>query len=412
MRYFLLLFIFINSLFANQNQSFENFVNSQNREFQNYKTDLEEGFKEYKKSLNEGFEKYKKELSNYWKNPELSTKTTFVEYSKDKKVRKKIDYKNNFVKIDVIAKNKKEAQKEMVKSFYSLSREDTNDAFTKNPVLSSVNKKMENNPKLKSFIKNNPPSKEPLIADMIFKTPPTTKEVVNYSIKKIKNKPIKVEKSKLPEMKVYSIKIHLPPKGYLKKAKIFKLDVLKRGSQFKLPPEFIFAIIQTESSFNPMARSYIPAFGLMQIVPQTAGADAYKMLTGKKRILTPSYLYNSHNNILIGSAYLKKIYYGYFRGIKDPTSRLYCTITAYNTGIGNVACAFNSISKKNGVTICSRKRGDYNIKKAVQKINKLSSDEVYTHLLQNLKYDEPKNYLKRVRKRYLNYKKVLEKNEI
>jgi len=162
-----------------------------------------------------------------------------------------------------------------------------------------------------------------------------------------------------------------------------------------------------------MARSYIPAFGLMQVVPQSAGADAYKMLYGKKKILAPSFLYNADNNILIGSAYLKRIYYGYMRKIKNPLSRLYCTIAAYNTGAGNVACAFNSTTKDyKGRTKCIRSRGDYDIIKASSKINSMSPNEVYNYLLKNLRYDEPKHYLKRVTKRMYIYKKVLTINAL
>ena len=204
-----------------------------------------------------------------------------------------------------------------------------------------------------------------------------------------------------------------PTNAYLTKAKRYKNIVNQYGKKEHIPYELIYAIIDNESSFNPMARSYVPAFGLMQIVPSSAGADAYKMLYGKKKILTPSYLYNSKNNILIGSAYLKRVYYGYMRKIKNPISRLYCTIAAYNTGAGNVACAFNSTSKSsNGKTQCIRSRGDYNIIKASEKINRLSSTQVYDKLLKDLKYDEPKNYLKRVTKRMGIYHKALTQNAL
>ena len=407
----------VSSIFATNNYGveteYQNYAKQQIIEFNNYKKSLEDGFKEYKTELNKGFAEYKKSLSKYWENPELSTKTTFVEYSKDKKIKKKVDYENNYIEINVIAKDKLLAKKEMVKSLYSLSNENTNIAFNKNPVLKSVDKKLKTNPKLKQIIKATNPSNEPIVADMIFKKPPTQKEAVNYAIKSIKTHKVVEKKSKLPSMNVYTIKIQLPSKAFLQKAKLYKPDVFKRANQFRLTPEFIYSIIQTESSFNPMARSYIPAFGLMQIVPQSAGADAYKMLTGKKKILTPSYLYNSKNNILIGSAYLKRIYYGYMRRVKNPLSRLYCTIAAYNTGAGNVACAFNSNKKdSNGKTICSRRAGDYNIIKASSKINKMSPQQVYNHLLKNLRYDEPKHYLKRVTKRLYIYKKAINSNAI
>jgi len=404
-------FLFAANEYTDFQNQFNQYIKTTNKQYVNYQKELNNGFRQYKEALNKGFELYKKSLSKYWKNPELSTKTTFVEYSKDKKVKNKVDYKNNYIQIDVIAKNEVDAKKEMAKSLYKLSTENTQTAFNKNPVLRVVNKELKN--KYVNMVKTTPPSKEPIVADMIFKKPPTQKEVIKYALTNVKTHQIKTEPAKVPDMKVYSIKIPLPPKSYLRKAKIYKNEVFKRADQFKLTPEFIYAIIQTESAFNPMARSYIPAFGLMQIVPSSAGADAYKMLTGQKKILSPSYLYNANNNILIGSAYLKKIYYGYMRKIKNPMSRLYCTIAAYNTGAGNVACAFNSHSKdSNGRTICRRSRGDYNILKASTKINQMSSNEVYNHLLKNLRYDEPKNYLRRVSKRLYIYKKAINTNAL
>lgn len=400
----MLIFIALNA------ESFSDYKKAQLQEFNNYKLSLQKAFNEYKKELNEGFKEYKKGLSNYWKNPELTTKKTFVEYSKDKKVRKKVDYDKSVITIDVIAKNEKNAKEKMKSALSSLAVEKTKNAVNKNPVLSKVIKNLDT--KYKKEIVSSSPSNEPVVGDMIFQNKITKKRVKTFVNKAIK-KPVKILPSKVKNEKVYRLTITLPPDSILIKAKRYKLDVFKRANKFSLTPSLIYAIIHTESSYNPLARSYIPAFGLMQIVPATAGKDAYKMLYKKPKLLSPDYLYNSDNNILIGSAYLHKIFYTYFKGIKDPASRLYCTIAAYNTGVGNVACAFNSHSKDyKGRTVCKRSRGDYSIKKALPSINSMSPKEVYYHLLQNLRYDEGKNYLKKVTSRYILYLHSLRANKI
>ena len=168
-------------------------------------------------------------------------------------------------------------------------------------------------------------------------------------------------------------------------------DVRSNSQRFELPLPLIFAIMQTESNFNPFAKSHIPAFGLMQIVPKSAGVDAYKFLKKRERMPSAAYLYNGTNNIEMGSAYLHILYYRYLRKIKNPRSRMYCTIAAYNTGAGNIAWAF---TRKN------------NMSKAAPKINALTPDEVYNQLLSDLKYDEPKHYLKRVNKRMSAFNKA------
>ena len=380
--------------------SFNDFKKQQMQGFQNYKSSLNKEFKEYKEALNKGFADYKKSLSKYWKNPELTTKKIFVEYSKDKKIRKKVNYDKKTVTIQIIAKNRQEAEKKLKNALVTLSTETTNQAFNNNPVLNKVSKTLST--KLKNIV-TAPPSKELVVGDMIYNGKPTQDKIKKFVDKSL-DKKLKVKKAKIPNNFVYTLNLSLPPSSILIKAKRYKNDVFQKANEFDLTPSFIYAIIQTESSFNPMARSYIPAFGLMQIVPKTAGQDAYEFLYHKKKILSPEYLYNSHNNILIGSAYLHKIYYIYFKRVKNPVSRLYCSIAAYNTGVGNVACAFNSTSKNyKGRVVCKRSRGDYRISKAVSKINAMTSKEVYNYLINNLKYDEARNYLKRVMSRYILY---------
>lgn len=141
------------------------------------------------------------------------------------------------------------------------------------------------------------------------------------------------------------------------------------------------AVTHTESHFNPLARSHIPAFGLMQIVPASAGKDASKFMTGKSRILTSAELYDADFNLETGSAYLSMLNTHYLKGITDPTARLYCTIAAYNTGTGNVAKAFI---------------GHASMQRAFGAINQLSSERVYEILKNDLPYAETRRYLVKV----------------
>ena len=176
-----------------------------------------------------------------------------------------------------------------------------------------------------------------------------------------------------------------------KRSKVYLPDVKKNAERWDLPMALIFAIMHTESNFNPMAKSHVPAYGLMQLVPWSGAQDSYNFVYKVKKKPSATYLYNAQNNIELGSAYLHLQYYKYMKNIKNPTSRLYCTIAAYNTGAGNVAYAWS---------------GNNNIYKAAAKINKMSSDEVYNHLIANLKYDEARNYLKKVNKKMDQYHKL------
>ncbi|MBN2782698.1 MAG: DUF3393 domain-containing protein [Campylobacterales bacterium] len=164
----------------------------------------------------------------------------------------------------------------------------------------------------------------------------------------------------------------------------YKTFVEQFAKKYNISKNLVYAIIQTESNFNQFAVSHAGAIGLMQIVPSTAGVDAYKHAKGKSWKPTKDYLFDAKNNIELGVAYLNILDTKYLSGIYDPISREYCVICAYNTGSGNVLKAFSSDRTK-----------------AKNLINSKKPSEVYLNLQTNLKYEEPKKYIQKV----IKYKK-------
>lgn len=92
------------------------------------------------------------------------------------------------------------------------------------------------------------------------------------------------------------------------------------AKEYKLEQALIFAIIKTESSFNPYAVSHIPAYGLMQVVPASAGRDVYKMLNNRDGIPTKEMLFTPKTNIQYGSTYLNILFTRYIKGVKNSLS--------------------------------------------------------------------------------------------
>jgi membrane-bound lytic murein transglycosylase C len=397
---YLIFLIFIFSTVLNA-ESFEEFkkANSnaskkEQRAFADYKKNLNTEFDAYVKEINKAYDDYKKELSTYWKNPKLSTQKDWVKYTKDKKTRTTVEFDKNTIVLETIAKSKKEAQLKLKKALATVSVDDTKSALKNDELHQKISKIEKQNKKL---IVDKPIKKELILAPIIFKKPPTKEKIIEYVNKKVIPKKIEVKKSKIDNAKIYSISIKLPSNAMIKRSKTYENTVRKNAKRFNLPVSLVFAIMHTESSFNPFAKSHIPAYGLMQIVPRSAGIDSYVFLHKKRKIPSANYLYNSENNIEMGSAYLHILYYRYLKYINNPTSRLYCTIAAYNTGAGNVAYAFV---------------GNNNVKKAAKKINRISSKKVYNHLITHLKYDEARNYLKRVSRRISSYKQVYKSNDL
>jgi len=380
----LILFGFTLSLYA---LSAQEEIAKMQAEFEAAKSAQNLEFKNYKESLNKTFKAYKKELAKYWKNPELSTKNEWVSYSQDKKSRSKVDFKNDTLVVEVIAKDEKEAQKKLENRVaYAISKNtkevvDSDELQRKIAILSKKSKR----------VINSQMDAKPILSTLIFEKKPTEKEVQKYSKAVVRKEKIVKSDSKIASENLYKVVIQLPKNSKLKRSEVYKKEVFKNAQRFQLPVELVFAIIQTESNFNPFAKSHIPAFGLMQIVPHSAGRDTYRLLYKKDGIPSATYLYNGKNNIEMGSSYLYILYYRYLKKIKNPQSRLYCAIAAYNTGAGNIAWAFTRRT---------------NMRRAAQKINAMNPDEVYEKLLSDLRYDEPKHYLRRVKKRMQIYKEA------
>ena len=196
----------------------------------------------------------------------------------------------------------------------------------------------------------------------------------------------KVKKEALKNKKITTFTMPLAYKNDLTKAKPFITQVKNQSARWQLSPSLMLAIMHTESYFNPKAQSHVPAYGLMQIVPRTAGIDVNRMLNKKDAPMTEADLFLPDYNITAGVAYMHILNSRYLRKITNPKSRLYCMIAAYNTGSGNVAKTFNKDKSRN-------------INRAAVIINKLSPEEVYERLVNYLPYDETKNYVKRVVKR-------------
>ncbi|HEX7192474.1 MAG TPA: lytic transglycosylase domain-containing protein [Thermoanaerobaculia bacterium] len=90
-----------------------------------------------------------------------------------------------------------------------------------------------------------------------------------------------------------------------------------------LSPELVAAVVNTESKFNPGARSSVGAVGLMQLVPRTG------------RWMGASNLLDPVQNIQAGARYLKYLS-DQFNGDQQKI------VAAYNAGPGNVQ-RFNGV---------------------------------------------------------------------
>ena len=97
----------------------------------------------------------------------------------------------------------------------------------------------------------------------------------------------------------------------------FDALITQHASVHALSPDFVRAVIQAESAFNPRARSTKGAMGLMQLMPATAAE--YRVVNA----------YDPGENIRAGVAYLKTLLSRFDNDVS-------LALAAYNAGPGAV----------------------------------------------------------------------------
>lgn len=182
----------------------------------------------------------------------------------------------------------------------------------------------------------------------------------------------------------YSVSTHLaqeamaklefkPPKTDLRWRLVYPQNYYKQvqkfAQEYRNNDALMMAIIREESFFNSEAQSGVGAIGLMQLMPSTAHD------IGQKHGIdfNTSYLFNPELNIKLGN-----LYYSTIRGMLE--NKDVSAIAAYNGGIGSVTRWKTTIQYSD-------------------------TDE----FVEQIPYDETKNYVKKVFKSYWNYTRIYQK---
>jgi len=388
-----LLFVLIPLLFLSnilksqetETLTFEEYKNQQNAKYKQYTESVTLELEKYMLEEQRGIEKLRQEIEDYWgaNDFKLSNKKDWVEYSKDKKTRTDVDFENGSAKVEVL-----------------LDPEEANDPDkVKEKLKTAIEGLIVSKGKTKDYETESEKPKELLEIPVLDGQLQTVngdkvndKNTGEYANEILTADNIKTEELKGSDgktrIKVY-VSLPLAPDHIKTRSTRFQDYINEYSNQFKLPPELIYAIIHTESYFNPKAKSHVPAFGLMQIVPKYAGRDAYQYLYDQDKMLSSNYLYKPNQNIELGAAYLRLLMSREFKKVKDEKCKILCCIAAYNTGAGNVSKAFT---------------GNTNIYKAVKKINKLNYKQLFNILHKDLPYQETRDYIVRVSDRMKKYK--------
>ncbi len=388
---------------------------AQSAEYEAYRKKLLAEYEKYRQIEREEQARFDSKVAEQWDDPVTSTRKEWVEYAGDLKERSRVDFEKQTITLEFAeeaapsvagAEEGDQVDEKRVRSrLTDLVKKDRAQAFADDQVVSAIEARAKEEVE---YLETAPVQAEPLLSAYLTGKQETSDADIEAIVDNMMDgmEASVSEDSKGRTIQTAIVPLSAPesvlggeppapggkgrpaPGALPRKAANVWRHVDSSASDVDVPHALILAIIETESAYNPQAKSGVPAYGLMQIVPTSAGMDATEQLFGKPRLLAPSYLYDSQKNIEIGSVYLQILFYRYLKGIEDPLSRLYCSIAAYNTGAGNVSRAFT---------------GSRRIKNAIPKINELSPQQVYDHLIENLPHGETRKYLDRVSKRKAKY---------
>lgn len=341
--------------------------------------ELDKEYQDYVKAEKEAYDKFVKKMSALWGGDNVveSTSKEWVEYSEDGKSRSVVDFEQGEATIEIIV----------------TPAEENSEKELEDKVEQKIKELIVNKGKTKDYDSDKeaaaPLQETPVLENQI-QTPSgelVTEENVDESVKEIAQEAV-VEKKEIvgddgEARQVVTVRLDLVPDHVRVRAEQYKAEVEKYCEKYDVDPALVYAVMQTESAFNPKAKSYVPAYGLMQIVPSSAGKDCAQSLKKEFSQPTANYLYEPENNIEMGVHYLYLLKKRYYTNVTNPKSRDLCVIASYNTGAGNVSRAL---------------RGDTKISKAIPQINEMSYEELFRYFEKNL-LPETQNYIRKVTER-------------
>jgi len=353
----LLIFILSMPVSVFSQQTAEEFQIQQQQAFENYENDNATAFAAYKADVEA---KWKKFLD--------STREEWVSYSDEKETKRVVNFEKGYIEIETLievtepdpSKKAKDIIGEQVQEIFKATDDSGNNILANQ--VSASDGKIITTQNAVSFAK-----------DVVLNTKISNKHIVGSdNIERI------------------LVKVHIPmvPNHLKKRAEIYVPAVKKYCKINDLDVAMVMALMQTESYFNPNAKSSAPAFGLMQLVPKSGGREAYRFVYGEDIAPSQNYLYNPQNNIILGTGYLRKMRNSEFKDVKNSQNALYCIVCAYNTGPSNVAKAIT---------------GNRDLKSAVIIINAMTPEELYAKLVMDLPYEETRDYIRKIVERTPNY---------
>jgi len=323
--------------------------------FDSLSVDLERSHQDYLARQDAAWKAYVARIEAKWNEFEESTKKKWVSYSDDLDGKRRVEFENGYVEIEVI--------------------QEANDPSGRQ----GAEKKLES--QLNNLFSANNEAGINVLENQVAFDPGETQIVNANNVAEYFNQQVEPNIQEAGEFISndgkrrikYRVQVPFVKNHIVRRAEKYLPTVVNYASQFKLDPRLVLAVIYTESAFNPLARSTADAYGLMQLIPRYGARDAYRFVYNQDRMVSPDYLYNPENNIQLGCAYLHVLHFVEWKTEAD-------------------------LNKRRDLSICSYNWGPHNVRKKVYKRfngNSISYQELYS-MLRRYTPEETSSYLEKV----------------
>ncbi len=362
-----------------ESAEFERLEAEQEQAFAAFADEEEERFNQFAQAEQQAFEQFKTEVEKLWDTYERAPKEEWVEYGEDLHTRSRVDFEHGVATVEVLLEDESESPELRLRQ--AVATTVTNPGSSANYSVS-----LPDGTEVQPISLGARPLLEGQVATDTGASV-TQANAAEFAQELLQKGVVKTEKITGKDGRQRTkamVTFKLVPDHLRRRAERYLPIVRKHAKRFSLEVPLVFAVIHTESFFNPQAQSSAPAFGLMQLVPTSGGRAAYEFVYKKDRVLPRSYFYVPDQNIELGCAYLAFVRQVYFGKIKNKEKARYCVISAYNTGAGNVSRAFTGRTK---------------VSEAIPMIERLSPEQLYAYLQKNLPHEETRKYVKLVSER-------------
>jgi len=248
-------------------------------------TETEQEWQQMLREQQKAWEQMVAEIDRIWLDSLTTTKKEWVDYSDQYSTRSYVNFENGDMVLATMIK-------------------------TSETRVTELSKERIRRQLAKALSSNNPSGRSILAGQIVDSSgqPVTQQNLDRYLNEEVfprlkgDPKPL-LGKDGLPRYKL-SVPMKLIPNHTVVRARPYISEVKRQSQRFRLRPELVMAVMHTESYFDPLARSHVPAYGLMQLVPIYGAREAYQ-------------------NLLI---------YKHFATETHPVKNLYLSICGYNWG--------------------------------------------------------------------------------